>query len=150
MSTVLQKKSKGVSLFMREDEAYLDVAIRYLSSCDQHIAGGVGLQEVIGFNGYHAFESIGGAFNAHLGYSVPRSHVRKLNAFVSAARNSHLVDARAVAALAMILSSTRNLYLYPEKTPLGYKPPKDQISISDAKRLVSRVKGIVRKIRPLI
>ena len=39
---------------MREDEAYLEVAKRYIESCEQHINYGINIQEVIGFKAYHA------------------------------------------------------------------------------------------------
>jgi len=134
---------------MNEDEVYLEIAKRYLESCERHILSGVILQEVIGFKGYHAFESAGGAFNARLGNHVPKSHVRKLNNFVSAARHCPFVDDRAIAAVAMTLHSRRNLYLYPEKTGSEYTSPKNQISMTDAKRLVARVRGIIKKIEKM-
>ena len=135
---------------MREDEAYLRVAQRYLESCEQHIAHNINIQEVIGFKAYHSFESIGGALCSHYGNRVPRSHVRKLNAFVATANNSPNINYRIIAILAMTLSSMRNKYLYPENTGTTFDLPENQISISHARKLVKRIRGIIRQIEQII
>lgn len=135
---------------MNEDEAYLIVAKRYLESCEKHISNGVNLQEVIGFKSYHAFESIGGAFNAHFGRPIPNPHPAKINAFVANSRHNRRVNGRAIATVAMILSSVRNNYLYPVKNGPVFTPPHDQLSMTNAKDLVRRVKGIVKRVEKLI
>jgi len=135
---------------MNEDEAYLDVAKRYIESCEEHISNGINIQEVVGFKSYHAFESIAGAYNSHYGHAVPRGHARKLNTFVINTRRNHLANSRAIAAQAILLSSMRNKYLYPEKTGTNFKRPQDQISLTDAKQLVRKVKGIVRQVEGII
>ena len=135
---------------MNEDEAYLSVAQRFLTSCEIHIQHQTNLQEVIGFESYHAFESIGGAYNAHYGHQVPRSHVGKLNAFVANSRHHGGVNARVIAALAMTLHSMRNRYLYPEQMGAEYRAPEEQISLTDVRRTVRRVRGIIREIEHLI
>lgn len=135
---------------MNEDEAYLDVARRFLESCEQHINNAINIQEVIGFKGYHVFESIAGAYNSHFGHNVPKGHQKKLNAFVANSRHNHLVNSFAIATLAITLNSMRNKYLYPEKIGPRYRRPQDQISLTNAKDLVRRIKGIVRQIESLI
>jgi len=135
---------------MNEDEAYLDIAIRYLESCNEHINTNTTLQEVIGFNCYHSFESAGGAYNSHYGQVVPKAHARKLNAFVANTRHNTLVNGRAIAAIATMLNSLRNKYLYPEQVGYMFIRPQDQLSMTDCKRLVAKVRGILRQIERLI
>lgn len=135
---------------MREDEAYLEIAQRYLESCERHIQIGINLQEVIGFKTYHAFESLGGAFNSHFGHVVPRSHNRKINAFVANSRFNRHVNDYNIAIVAMLLTSMRNKFLYPEINGGSVKNPKDQISLTDVHRMVTRVRGICRQIEGLI
>lgn len=135
---------------MNEDDGYLKIAQRFLLSCAQHIANGINIQEVIGFKTYHAFESIAGAYNSHYCHHVPRGHVKKLNAFVVNTRHNANVNSRAIAALAITLNSMRNKFLYPEKTGTIYKRPEDQISMTNAKLIARRVKGIFRQIERLI
>lgn len=135
---------------MREDEAYLEIAKRFIESCEGHILNGLNIQEVIGFKTYHAFESLAGAFNSHYGHTVPKGHAKKLNAFVTNSKHHPIVSNYNVALIAMVVSSMRNKYLYPEKIGTLYKHPKDQISLTDAKRMVSRVKGIFKQVERLI
>ena len=99
---------------MREDEAYLEIAERFIDSCDGHISNAINIQEVIGFKTYHAFESLGGAFNSHYGHNVPRGHAKKINAFVTNSRHNPQVNNHNVAFVAMLVASMRNKYLYPE------------------------------------
>jgi hypothetical protein len=135
---------------MREDEAYLEIAQRFIDSCDKHINNGINIQEVVGFKTYHAFESLGGAFNSHYGHNVPMGHAKKLNAFVNNSKHNPQVNNHNVAVIAMLLSSMRNKYLYPEQIGGTYKNPKDQISMTDARTMVNRVKGILRQVERLI
>jgi hypothetical protein len=135
---------------MREDEAYLEIAERFIDSCDRHINHAINIQEVIGFKTYHAFECLGGAFNAHYGHTIPRGHTRKVNAFVSNSRHNPHVNNHSIAIVAILVASLRNKYLYPELVGGTYKNPKDQISMTDARTMVSRVKGILRQIQRII
>lgn len=135
---------------MREDEAYLEIAQRFIDSCDKHINNGINIQEVVGFKTYHAFESLGGAFNSHYGHNVPMGHAKKLNAFVNNSKHNPQVNNHNVAVIAMLLSSMRNKYLYPEQIGGTYKNPKDQISMTDARTMVNKVKGILRQVERLI
>ena len=138
------------SSYMNEDEAYLDVAKRFVESCEKHIDQGINIQEVIGFKSYHAFESIGGAYNAHYGNIVPMGHARKINAFVANSNHNHPVNYRAIATLAILLASMRNKYLYPEETVGNYINPKDQISMTSAKEITRRVRGIIKEVARII
>lgn len=135
---------------MKEDEAYLEIATRYIQSCDGHMAHGINIQEVIGFKAYHAFESLGGAFNSHYGHNVPKGHVTKINTFVTNSRHSMQLKSHNVAVVAMLLTSMRNKYLYPESIGGTFKNPKDQISLTDAKKMVSRVRGIMKGVAKIV
>jgi hypothetical protein len=135
---------------MKEDEAYLDIAERFIESCDKHIKHAINIQEVIGFKTYHAFESLGGAFNSHYGHSIPKVHARKINAFVVNSRSNAYVNGHNVAAVAMLVASMRNKYLYPELVSGIFKNPKEQLSITDANQMIARVKGILRQVQQLI
>ena len=135
---------------MNEDEAYLEVAQRFIESCEQHISNGINIQEVLGFKSYHAFESIGGAFNSHYGHTIPLSHAKKLNLFVSNARHNTQVNGRSIATIAIILNSMRNKYLYPEVNGTGYICPKDQVSLTDVRYMIRRINGIIRQVEKII
>jgi hypothetical protein len=135
---------------MREDEAYLEIAERFIDSCNGHLNNAINIQEVIGFITYHAFESLGGAFNSHYGHTVPTGHVQKINAFIANSRHVPQVNRHSIAVVAMLVASMRNKYLYPEFVSGTYKNPKDQLSMTDARTIVSRVKGILRQIRKIV
>jgi len=135
---------------MREDEAYLDVARRYLKSCEEHIANNVNLQEVIGFTSYHAFESIAAAYASHHHVSISRNHRKKLDLFTKTSGLHGDVDPHAVAVLVMIFYSMREKYLYPEKSGASFKRPQDQISITNAKKTVNKVRQIIWQVEKII
>lgn len=130
---------------MTEKEIYIDIAQRYIQSCAAQIANNIDFQETIGFKTYHAFESIAGAFNSHLGRPVPLKHEKKLNAFVDNYRHNAFASVTPVtiAKLAIALNSMRNKYLYPDQTPVGLKAPKDQLSIAQARQLTKQINGII-------
>lgn len=135
---------------MKEDEAYLEIAERFIDSCDGHVKNAINIQEVIGFKTYHAFESLGGAFNSHYGHTVPRGHAKKINTFVTNSRNNAQINQHNVAVVAMLVASMRNKYLYPELVSGAYKNPKDQLSMTDARTMITRVKGILRQVQRII
>lgn len=135
---------------MNEDEAYLDIAKRFINSCEEHLNNGINIQEVLGFKSYHAFESIAGAFNSHYGNRVPMSHARKLNSFVSNARTNNQVNGIAIATIAMTLNSMRNKYLYPEPQGTNFKTPKEQVSLTNVRDMIRRINGIIRQVERLI
>lgn len=135
---------------MREDEAYLEIAERFIDSCDGHVQHEINIQEVIGFKTYHAFESLGGAFNSHYEHTVPKGHERKINAFVANSRGNQQVNGHNVAVVAILVASLRNKYLYPEFVNETFKNPKDQLSMTDAKEMIKRVKGILRQVKKII
>lgn len=135
---------------MNEDEAYLDVAKRFIDSCEQHINNGINYQEVLGFKSYHAFESIAGAYNSHYGNHVPLNHARKLNSFVTNCRHDHQVNGIVIATIAMTLYSMRNKYLYPEPSGTSFKTPKEQVSLTNVRDLTRRIHGIIRQIERII
>lgn len=134
---------------MTEKEIYIEIAERFILSCQDHLGRGVNILEVVGFKNYHAFESIGGAVNCHLGSTVPRAHARKLTSFVTNyQRNSFAsVNPATIATLAIVLNSMRNKYLYPEKTPAGHKSPKEQITLTQARQLTSQINGLIQRLK---
>lgn len=139
------------SYSMNEDEAYLEIAKRFIDSCDKHIKHKINYQEVLGFKSYHAFESIAGAYNSHYHHIVPKSHEKKLNSFILNCRHDKQVDGLAIAQIAIMVNSLRNKCLYPQKKMENdYITPQKQISLTDAKKLVSRINGIIRKVEKII
>ena len=96
-----------VCLSMNEDEAYLDIAKRFLESCELHIHHGINIHDI------------------HVNF-------------------------RAIAALVITLNSMRNKYLYPEERSTTFIKPEDQISMTDVRLMVRRVRGIIREIERLI
>lgn len=135
---------------MNEDEAYLEVAQRFIDSCEQHLAHGINYQEVIGFKSYHAFESIAGAYNSHYGHNVPMSHARKLNSFVTNCNHDPQVNRIAIATIAMTINSMRNKYLYPEQNGGTFRTPQNQLSLTNARGMVRRIHGIIRQIQRIV
>lgn len=135
---------------MNVDEAYFEIAERYLESCNQHLSNKIGIQEVIAFKCYHVFESLAGAFNSHFGHAIPKGHVKKINLFVAVSKTHSRRHARAIAELAMVLSSQRNIYLYPSPNGTGFDCPKDKITVPQAERLFKRVRGIVKVVGDLL
>jgi len=123
---------------------YHRVAVRSLEACDGTLTANI--QEKAAFLAYHAFESAGCALAGHMGLPVgPRiAHAKKIKHFTDAARA--LGKERAVAALAITLSSLRNSFLYPiENNTTGtYELPESKISAAQAKDLRKRVGGIVK------
>jgi len=102
------------------------------------------LQEKAAFMAYHAFESTGCALSNHMGLPVGAnvSHTKKIKHFTNAAKR--LRNERAVAALAVTLSSLRNDFLYPiENSSTGeVQLPEKVISLAQSKNLKKRVKGL--------
>ncbi len=133
---------------MTEKEIYIEIAQRFIESCREQLANNINLQETIGFKAYHAFESIAGAFNSHLGQPVPMKHERKLNSFVDNYRHNAFagVTPLAIAKLAIVLNSMRNKFLYPDPTPIGLKAPKDQLTLAQTRQLTTQVNGIINRL----
>lgn len=122
---------------------YQRVAERSLAACDGTLRAGV--QEKAAFLAYHAFESTGCALASHVGLPVGAkiAHAKKVKNFTDAARA--LGNEKAVAALAVTLSSLRNSFLYPiENRATGvHELPESKITLADAAQLRKRVGGIV-------
>lgn len=55
-----------------------------------------------------------------------------------------------VAAVEMLGARMRNKYLYPEVVCGTYKNPKDQLSMTDVRTMVARVKGILRQVQRIV
>ena len=126
----------------RLKQAYLDITDRSIRA--GRAAENDGVHEKACFMSYHAFESLGGALSASRHQAYPRPHPAKLNQFVRLA--SGRPYQRAVAYLASALWSLRAESLYPRELADGrVLHPRDMISATDAKRLVSRIAGLHRK-----
>jgi hypothetical protein len=90
-------------------EQYKEICDRSLASADACF--GVKTHEKGAFLGYHAFESLGGAFCENRGVKYPHSHAKKLNVFTTTSNN--IAEGMTVAQLSVQLASLRNLLLYP-------------------------------------
>lgn len=134
---------------MTTKEIYIEISERFIESAEKQIDNNILFQEVLGFSGYHAFESIAGAFNLHIGQPVSLSHEKKLATFSINYRRNKIsrIDPKAVGQLAILLNSMRNKFLYPENTPTGDISPKEQIKIDEIKKIVKQVKGIIKKLK---
>lgn len=133
---------------MTEKEIYIEISQRFIQSCLDQIANNINFQETIGFKTYHAFESIAGAYNSHLGQRVSLVHEKKINSFVHNYKHNAFANVSPVriATLAIILNSMRNKYLYPESTPAGLKSPKEQLTMAQARQLTNSVNGIISRL----
>jgi hypothetical protein len=130
-----------------EAKAYAEIAERALLASDGALEKGI--HEKAAFLGYHAFESLGGAFCANNGAAYPRGHGGKINMFVSEARRERF--ARHVALLAIEYGSLRNAVLYPAVTTTGaIQEPKTVLSDPQARRLLGRTRALAKKIKPLL
>ncbi len=131
---------------MNESKAYMRIAERYIKSaetlCDV-------IQEGSAFCSYHAFESLGGALCRHLGRSYPKGHSAKLNQFVICASSVDRRFQKSVSFLHIVLVSLdRNKLLYPVLLPDGsFDLPENRLKPSDARDLIKRVRGIMRKLQ---
>lgn len=122
---------------------YQRVAMRSIEACESLLKDQI--HEKAAFMAYHAFESTGCALSNHMGFPVGQrvSHAKKVKHFTNAAKR--LRNERAVAALAVTLSSLRNDFLYPiENQSTGYvQLPENVISLAQSKELKKRVKGLL-------
>lgn len=124
-------------------EAYIEVAERSLIASDG--AHDNSIHEKATFMGYHAFESIGGAFCTNRGRSYPLSHKRKINMFVHESRHERY--AQHIAQLAISYGSLRNAVLYPAELHGQITEPKNVISDPQSKRLVGRTKTLLARVK---
>lgn len=124
-------------------DKYKEICDRSLSSADACF--GVKTHEQSAFLGYHAYESLGGAYCSAHNVTVPKSHPKKLNSFVVALRGKP--EAHTVAQLNVQLASLRNLLLYPSLNAQGaVQAPKEVITETQARDLVKRVRGLRNKL----
>lgn len=131
---------------MSVDDAYVEVAERALLAADGAQSNSV--HEKATFMGYHAFESIGGAYCTNRGHRFPRSHPGKVREFVTkSARERFALQA---AELAIAYGSLRNSVLYPAEVNGHVNRPKDVISSAQAVRLIGRTKALVDKVKRVL
>ena len=130
---------------MTEKEIYIELADRFVIAAKNNE---LSIHEAAGFECYHAYESLAGAFNSHLGNQVSRSHGKKLQNF---AVNYYMnktssVNPYTVAGLVIKLNNLRNIFLYPENNGIDFNAPKNQMSSNDVHKLISQVSSIISKI----
>jgi HEPN domain-containing protein len=133
---------------MDEKFAYVKVAERTLESAEALADNS--LQETSAFCSYHAFESLGGAVCSHLGQRYPKGHNKKIGQFIVSSKRVGI--AYSVSVLAIVMQSLgRNSLLYPNPLPNGdFEIPEQKLSITNARDLVRKVKGVKRKIDRII
>ena len=127
---------------MPDPKHYKDIAGRYWDSAN---ILNDSVHEASAFAAYHAFESIGAAWLRHVGRRVPQPHRSKLREFAS--HSKRLKAGLAIAKMAVLLQSLRNKLLYPFLISPGvYEVPRQALTTAEAKKLVSKVGGIVREV----
>lgn len=135
---------EGTFPHMTLSSEYSRVAQRSVQAADRLHGGG--LQECGAFYAYHSFESIGSALIVSHGRRVPKDHKKKINSFMRASRGrSYQIS---VAVLAQQLTSLRNKLLYPKAQSDGsILRPEDVLTAAQAKELMRRVRGLVRRVK---
>lgn len=127
---------------MPQPQQYQRIAERYENAADLTDED---IPEASGFCSYHAFESIGGAWIRRNGRPVPLSHQKKINVFISLARNEAFEYPAAT--LAIMLDAMRNTMLYPiENGNGGHDLPETRLSAREAANLLRRVRGVIRQV----
>jgi hypothetical protein len=125
------------------DRDYAQVAERYLAAA-QH--GGPS-HEAIGFDGYHAVESICCSWIAHMNQVPPQRHQAKLNNFARLAR--HAPFGWGAAQVVIAFNAVRNRFLYPVQAIGGRTTlPQNFMPQTDVDRLVRRAASLIRTITP--
>jgi len=135
---------------MNEKDAYVQITDRTLDSSET--LADKSLQETSGFYTYHAFESMGGALCSHFNRTYPRAHDSKINQFIAVSAQVDQNLRHSVSKVATILDSCgRNNFLYPNPRPDGnFDLPQDKLTKTDAKDMLKRVKGILKRIKKII
>ncbi|MCP9889053.1 hypothetical protein KBY96_14090 [Cyanobium sp. ATX 6A2] len=131
---------------MSVDDAYVEVAERALLAAQGAQSNSV--HEKAAFMGYHAFESIGGAYCRNRGTRYPKSHPGKVREFVN--KSSRERFALQAAELAIAYGSLRNSVLYPAEVNGHVSRPKDAISPVQAVRLIGRTRTLVEKVKKVL
>jgi hypothetical protein len=140
---------------MKQKEAYIEIAQRYIASAKQHQSQGINIQEVIGFLAYHALESIAVAVIVHFKSSIPMNHETKLRMFVSLCQKNfaNSVNAKNLASVIIRVEKNgyRSKFLYPYlQGENNYKSPQEQITLAEAGLLLRDVDRIIDRIISLI
>ncbi|MCU0545965.1 MAG: hypothetical protein MUE44_28005 [Oscillatoriaceae cyanobacterium Prado104] len=140
---------------MKQKEAYIEIAQRYIASAKQHQSQGIKIQEVIGFLAYHSLESIAVAVIVHFKSSIPTNHETKLRMFLSLCKKN-FADSVNVKSLAAVIirvekNGYRSKFLYPEfQGENNYKSPQEQITLPESGLLVRDVDQIIDRIINLL
>jgi hypothetical protein len=140
---------------MKQKEAYITIAYRYIASAKQHLSAQINTQEVIGFLAYHALESIAVAVIVHYKSSIPTNHEIKLQMFLQFCKINmkDLLNVKSIASVIIRIekSAYRSKFLYPEyKGENKYKSPQEQINLKEARLLVRDVDKIISQIMKII
>ncbi|SKB14204.1 hypothetical protein PL11201_610050 [Planktothrix sp. PCC 11201] len=136
---------------MKQKDAYIEIAQRYIQTAKQHQSLSINTQEVIGFLTYHGLESIAVAVIVHYKSSVPLNHETKLRMFLAFCKKhlSNSVNLKLIAALIIRLEKNgyRSKFLYPELIDENnFKSPQQQITLTEAGLLVKDVERVINQI----
>jgi hypothetical protein len=133
---------KGVYAYMTETEIYLELSDRYITAALNNVTS---IHEAAGFESYHAFESLAGAYNSNFGYVVSRKHATKLHSFCSNYNKKIItrIHPLTIAQLTIELVNLRNTFLYPIKNGTHYISPKETMTATQIKRKISIISSII-------
>ena len=127
---------------MATADQYREIAQRYLQAAHHSLTL---VHEAAGFAAYHSFESIAAAWILRSSQAVPRSHSKKLTTFIRFYQSES--DCRAVATVAIAVSSVRNRMLYPSPDAQNMdQTPQNLFTHAEVSKLLSRVNGLVIQI----
>ncbi|MGL6338950.1 MAG: hypothetical protein ACRC80_07400 [Waterburya sp.] len=140
---------------MKQKEAYIEIAQRYIASAKLHQSQGINIQEVIGFLAYHALESIAVAVIVYFKSSIPINHETKLRMFLGLCKKNfaNSVNVKNLAGLIIRVekNSYRSKFLYPEfQGENNYKSPQEQTNLAEVGLLVRDVDRTIDRIIALI
>jgi hypothetical protein len=125
------------------DGDFAQVAKRYLAAA-QH---GGPAHEVLGFDAYHAVESMASAWVAHCGQVLPSRHDAKLVRFGRLTKGAPF--SRQAAGIVLAFNAVRNRFLYPIDVKGGRSSlPMDFMRAKDVLRLVKTAAYFIRLIDP--
>jgi hypothetical protein len=135
---------------MKEKEAYIEIAQRYIASAKLHQSQEINTQEVIAFLAYHALESIAVATIVYFKSSIPLNHETKLRMFLMFCKKNlaNLINVKNIASL--IIRVEKSGYRSKFQGENNYKSPQEQISLAESGLLVKDVDRIINQLIDLI
>jgi hypothetical protein len=116
---------------------------------DRYLQGALApthIHEAVGFDAYHALESICSAWIIHRGATLARTHVRKLNQFATLA--NHWPFGRGAVAMVIAVKAMRNGFLYPSTDATGHtRLPEAVVTPTQVRDMTRRVGGVIRAVQ---